>query len=295
MTITNLPPLTWLRAFEAAARHLSFTLAAKELNLTQSAVSQHVRSLEAFLGKELFIRRTRALSLTEAGANFVPTIREAFELLARGTHSFTGGDRGRSLVLQCNLAFSIFWLTPRLKRLYKAHPWLVLNIITPIWDPERDHARAACEIRFGRPSDMPNDARRLCDDRFYPVCHPDYQGGLVNLETARLFDCAGVISTWDTWFKSQNRTFDRANEVNLGSTYTISINAALSGAGIAMAHDTLVADLLAEGALMMPFEHTPALHESYFLLAPPSHGDTPASRAFLDWFEEELNLHKQMR
>ncbi|KZY29817.1 hypothetical protein A3731_25920 [Roseovarius sp. HI0049] len=78
------PPLSWLRAFEAAARHLSFTLAAQELNLTQSAVSQHVRSLEDYLGRELFIRRTRALQLTEAGANYLPTVREAFEVLARG-------------------------------------------------------------------------------------------------------------------------------------------------------------------------------------------------------------------
>lgn len=114
----SLPPLTWLRAFEATARHLSFTRAASELNLTQSAVSQHVRSLESFLNRALFLRKTRALELTEDGGNYLPVVREAFDLLASGTQAFIGADRGRSMVLQCNLAFSVFWLAPRLARLY---------------------------------------------------------------------------------------------------------------------------------------------------------------------------------
>ena len=142
---TPLPPLNWLRAFEAAARHLSFTQAAKELNVTQSAVSQHVRSLETYLGRELFIRRTRALHLTEAGASYLPTIREAFGTLARGTRAFRGGDPGRNLMVQCNLSFTAFWLVRRLAGLVEAHPWLVLNLMTPIWDPERSSRTAEVE------------------------------------------------------------------------------------------------------------------------------------------------------
>ena len=157
----GLPPLTWLRAFEATARHLSFTRADAELNLTQSAVSQHVRNLESFLGRELFIRKTRALQLTEDGANYVPVLHEAFDLLACGTQAFTGGDRGRHMVLQCNMAFSVLWLAPRPHRLQSQHPWLVLNIVNPIRDPERHAANAALEIRFGRPEDMSRTAKRL--------------------------------------------------------------------------------------------------------------------------------------
>ena len=89
MQLDGLPPLNWLRAFETSARHLSFTLAASELNLTQSAVSQHVRSLESFLGRDLFLRKTRAIELTEAGANYLPVVREAFQMLASGTRAFT--------------------------------------------------------------------------------------------------------------------------------------------------------------------------------------------------------------
>ncbi|WP_120501705.1 LysR family transcriptional regulator [Roseovarius sp. EL26] len=292
MSSTNLPPLNWLRAFESAARHLSFTQAAGELNLTQSAISQHVRSLEGFLGRELFIRRTRALILTEAGANYLPTVREAFDLLAQGTQAMTGGDRGKSLILQCNMAFSVFCLAPRLKKLHAAHPWLRLNIVTPIWDPERHAEHAAIEIRFGRPAEMSNNAIPLPRDRFFPVCHPDYQSGKIDLNTAALMDCSGIMGNWEAWYKSRGQSFHRANEVNLSSTYSVSISAALAGGGLAMAHDTLTTDLIANGQLVRPFNHTPELPEAYHILPPASHADTPATRAFMSWLRAEF-LHRR--
>ncbi|MDP7149937.1 MAG: LysR family transcriptional regulator [Paracoccaceae bacterium] len=285
---SSLPPLTWLRAFEATARHLSFTRAAAELNLTQSAVSQHVRSLEAFLGRDLFVRKTRALELTEDGSNYLPSLRDALDLIAASTQAFTGSDRGSSMTLQCNMAYSVFWLAPRLHRLYARHPWLVLNIVTPIWDPERHAASAAMEIRFGRPEDMDATAIRLSDEMFYPVCAPGFQAGRADLETATLFDCAGITGTWATWAKSAGVPFARQSEVNLTSTYVISINAALHGAGMTMAHGSLAQAFLRDGSLIRPYGHEAPLTESYFLFPPSSHAQTPASRAFQDWLSEEL-------
>ncbi len=285
----GLPPLNWLRAFEASARHLSFTRAAAELNLTQSAISQHVRSLESFLGRDLFLRRTRAIELTEAGANYLPVVREAFNMLASGTRAFKGGDRGRNLTLHCNMAFSVLWLAPRLKRLYDEHPWIVLNIVTPIWDPERQAANATMEIRFGRPEDMSASAERLTQERFFPVCAPDYQGGRVDLETAVLMDCAGLTGSWGTWFKSQGKPFVADGNVTLASTFVISVQAARHGAGLTMIHDTLASDLLASSALVRPFDHFPALSEAYFLIGPAEHDSTPASRAFDGWLRGELD------
>lgn len=285
MARSNLPPLTWLRAFEASARHLSFTRAAGELNLTQSAISQQVRSLETFLGREVFVRKTRALELTEAGANYLPVVREAFDLLATGTRAFRGGDRGRHLVIQCNMAFSVFWLGARLPRLYARHPWLVMNVVTPVWDPERHAGDAMLEIRFGRAGDMAGDARRLTRETFYPVCHPDLDPDPAR---APLFDCAGITGTWEAWHKSRGEGFARGEEINLGSTYVISHMAALSGAGLAMSHDSLSSGLLAEGRLVRPFAEAPTLTEAYFLRPPPEHGQTPATRAFLDWLWDEI-------
>ena len=287
MSDTPLPPLNWLRAFEAAARHLSFTQAATELNVTQSAVSQHVRSLEAFLGRELFIRRTRALHLTEAGANYLPTIREAFGLLASGTRAFRGGDRGRSLLVQCNLAFSVFWLAPRLAGLLEVHPWLLLNLTTPIWDPERSARSAEMEIRYGRPGEMSDAAIRLAYDRYYPVCCPGYAEGDFAWVKSPLFDCSGVMENWETWLASQGRRMPAGKQIHLGSTYVVSIQAALHGAGLAMAHDTVASDLLVAGRLTRPFTHAVAMSAAYFLIAPPRHGETPASRAFIRWILDE--------
>ena len=115
-TRTALPPLNWLRAFESSARNLSFTSAAADLNMTQSAVSQQIKSLEQHLGRTLFIRRTRSIELTDAGLSYLPVVQEAFEVLATGTRMMTGGDHGKILSIQCNLAFSVFWLAPRLGR-----------------------------------------------------------------------------------------------------------------------------------------------------------------------------------
>ena len=284
---TRLPPLNWLLAFEAAARHLSFTQAAAELNVTQSAVSQHVRSLEAFLGRELFVRRTRTLSLTEAGANYLPTIREAFGILESGTRAFRGGERGSSLIVQCNLAFSTFWLAPRLASLLEAHPWLTLNLITPIWDPERTAGHAEVEIRFGRPNDVSDGAVRLTHDRYYPVCRPGYAGGDPDWRRLPLFDCSGAMENWGTWLASQGGKLPAGKHVHLVSTYVISVHAALSGAGLAMAHDAVASDLLDSGALVKPYVHSVAMSEAYFLIPPPRHVDTPASRAFRQWLLDE--------
>lgn len=289
MPANTLPHLTWLRAFEASARHMSFTLAAQELGLTQSAISQHVRNLELFLGRDLFIRRTRALELTEAGGNYLPTVREAFDLLTQGTKSVFGEGRGQSLIVQCNLGFALFWLTPRLRDFHAEYPGVALNIVTPIWDPEGNTEPSSLEIRFARDGDVPLGAERLTEDRFYPVCRPDYQGGAFDLETATLFECSGLTGTWEAWFKSQARPFDRWAEVNRGSTFGIAVNVALEGAGISMVHDTLVADMIADGRLVRPFDHAPPLLEGYYLIPPSKADQTTASRDFANWLRAQMH------
>ena len=283
----NLPPLTWLRAFEAAARHLSFTQAAGELHLTQSAVSQHVRSLESALGLTLFVRRTRALELTEGGSNYLPVVQEAFEILASGTRALAG-DRGRQLRVRSNLAFSTFWLAPRLGVLLQAHPWLSLNMTTPIWGPQNVEGVAEVEIRFGRPALMPDTARRLAAERAYPVCAPDAEASMRDWRTAPLFDCAGVTTNWETWLMSQGHALHPDRSVNLASTYVVVMTAAMNGAGLSMAHDTLASGLLGDDRLERAYDHSVAMPEGYFLLPPAKHEETPAARTFVDWIEEQF-------
>lgn len=284
----NLPPLNWLKAFEASARNLSFTGAARDLNMTQSAVSQQIKALENHLGRSLFVRRTRALQLTEAGLNYLPTVQEAFSTLAAGTRALVGGDRGRNLSVQSNLAFSVFWLTPRLSRLYEQHPWLALNITTTLWDMVEGITSPDVEIRFGRDLDGAR-VTQLSDDTSFAVCSPEIAARGADWRNEQLFDCAGMISGWHAWVADQGERLPDGKAINVATTFVISLGAALASAGMAMAHETVANDLLADGRLVRLNDDAVAMQEAYYLARPAKHAETPASQAFADWLLSEIH------
>ncbi len=282
----SLPPLNWLYAFEAAARHLSCTAAAGELNMTQSAVSQQIKNLEHHLGRELFIRRTRSIQLTDAAYAYLPIVQEAFETLSVGTRMMTGGDRGKILYIQINLAFSVFWLAPRLGRLFEKHPWMRLNISTAAWDPEP--ISADVEIRFGRNLEKRYKAIPLGKNTAFPVCSPQRAATLGNWQDELLFDCTGVLANWEAWAKARGERLPKGKLVNLSTTYSVSINAACGGAGLAMGHEMLAGELLKSGALIRPHPETIPMEKAYYMIQQPEHTSTPASRTFAEWIESEL-------
>lgn len=297
MSKSALPPLTWLRAFEAAARHLSFTAAANELHLTQSAISQHVRSLETFLGRPMFERHARTLSLTEDGASYLPSVREAFNVLVAGAQPFVGSgnaERARAVTLQCSMGFATFRLAARLGALVSAHPELRLNIVTPVWDPEKTAQMADVEIRFTRPESLGQGGVRLARERAFPVCTPELADRIRHGEDWQgmpLFDCVGVLASWQSWLAEHlgNQEAAPLLTVHMASTFTLSISAAFAGEGLAMAHDSLVCDALADGRLVRPFATTVAMSEFYALYQPAPHMRTRASRALTDWLRTEFS------
>ena len=144
------------------------------------------------------------------------------------------------------------------------------------------------EIRFGRAALMPGTAERLAVERAYPVCTPEAAPQMRRWETAPLFDTVGVTTNWEAWLSSQGLSLPRDRSVTLASTYVIAMTAALSGGGLAITHDSLAQDLLADGRLERPYAHSVELPEGYFLLAAPKHEETPAARIFLDWIAEEF-------
>ncbi len=293
MQKSALPPLTWLRAFEAAARHLSFTAAASELHLTQSAISQHVRSLETFLGRPMFERHNRALSLTEDGANYLPVVREAFNVLTAGAQPFAGSsnmERARKVTLQCNMGFATFRLAPRLSALVESHPQISLNIVTPVWDPEKTAQLADVEIRFTQAEGF---GTRLARESAFPVCTPALASRIAageNWHSLPLFDCVGVLANWQSWLAEHDDSSEPLPtlKVHMASSFAISINAAFSGEALAMAHDSLVSDALAQGRLVKPFDTTIPMPEFYALFQPAPHMRTSASRALTQWLIDEF-------
>jgi LysR family glycine cleavage system transcriptional activator len=279
-----LPPLNWLRVFEASARHLSFTGAATELHMTQSAVSQQIKALEAHLGRALFHRRPRALALTETGTSYLPIVRDAFRTLSHGTRAVRGGGPG-VVRLHANMAFSTFWLAPRLGDFLQRHPDIRLDIQADQWEPQGPIIGADIEIRYSMQPATDRGAIRLAQDRYYPVASPDWQGNAGDIPSSTLFDVSNLLSTWQTWAEDQGLDYSGL-PVHLATTYAVTLNAAMAGAGLAMAHDTLAARLIAEGRLKRVGAHRAEMREAYYLIVSPAAAHIPAVRAFADWIRD---------
>ncbi|WP_366141371.1 LysR substrate-binding domain-containing protein [uncultured Shimia sp.] len=281
-----LPPLNWLRAFEAAARHLSFTDAAAELHMTQSAVSQQIKSLEGHLGTPLFHRRPRTLELTRTGLMYLPVVREAFRTLTRGTRAVLGPQE-QVLQVQSNITFAIHWLAPRLGRFHARHPDVQLNIRTELWEP-RDMAEGAdVEIRYSLRPAQHLDAQLIRQDHYYPVTAPDYAVSIDDLTQHPLYDCANLMCNWPSWAEDQALDWPGPH-VTYCTTYSVSMAVAAAGGGVALAHDTIAANLIADGKLIAPFEHRVAMQEAYYLMTAPHARDIPAAQAFSDWLIQEI-------
>ena len=283
----NLPPLNWLRAFEASARNLSFTGAARDLNMTQSAVSQQIKSLEGFLGRPLFHRRARALELTQTGLSYLPVVRTAFRTLSHGTRALTRNESD-VLRVQSNLTFALHWLAPRLSGFYATHPDIRLSITTELWEP-RDMAEGAdVEIRFSlRPSDQVY-AELLATDHYYPVCHPDHDVDLNTLHMQSLYDCSNMMGTWTVWAEEQGLDWPDP-PVTYATTYSLAYAAALAGGGMALGHDLTVRGLIDTGALKAPFGHRAKMQEAYYLIQTPQAQTLPAAQAFSTWLRRGIS------
>ncbi|WP_170620986.1 MULTISPECIES: LysR family transcriptional regulator [unclassified Ruegeria] len=287
----SLPPLGWLRTFEAAARHLSFTGAARDLNMTQSAVSQQIKSLEGYLGQPLFLRRPRALELTEAGITYLPVVRDAFRTLVRGTQAVTGTQQN-AVQVQSNISFAVNWLAPRLPKFRAQHPEVQLNIFTELWEPREMAEGAAVEIRYSlRPSDTVR-TELLRTDHYYPVCAPGYQVTLETLQQHPLFDCSNLLSNWESWVEEQGLIWEKP-PITYSTTYLVSLSVAMAGGGLCLTHDTIARRLIDEGKLIAPFDHRAAMPEAYYLLLSPQAEETPGALAFADWVRREIESDLQ--
>ncbi len=282
----SLPPLNWLRAFEASARNLSFTGAARDLNMTQSAVSQQIKSLESYLGRPLFHRHARALELTQTGLSYLPVVRNAFRTLSHGTRALTRKE-SNVLRVQSNLTFALHWLAPRLGSFQAAHPDIRLAITTELWEP-RDMAEGAdVEIRFSLPPSDRVYAELLASDHYYPVCHPDDPVTLETLHRSPLFDCSNMMGTWSVWAEEQGLDWPDP-PVTYATTYSLAFAVAQAGGGLALGHDLTVGHMIETGALKAPFHHRARMQEAYYLIQTPQAQTLPTAQAFVAWLRANI-------
>jgi LysR family transcriptional regulator, glycine cleavage system transcriptional activator len=289
--MARIPSLDALRIFVAAARHQSFTDAASELNLTQSAVSHRIRGLEEELGLVLFTRLTRRLELTPQGRTLARKIGQAIGEIDRSIVELSRPPDDGPLRVTMLPSLASHWFIPRLSRMRSLHPELDIQVIA---DPNLLDMRSRdidLAIRFCRVSQPGYAATRLMSDRVLPVCAPELvrAHGAVGaidalLALPLLHDSAtegdGSGSDWRSWLDHHGRTDVSCQSGQHFSEAGMLVNAAVSGVGVALARASLVADLMASGVLVSPLPLTAPTSFTYYLLGPAENMDRPKIATF---------------
>jgi LysR family glycine cleavage system transcriptional activator len=281
----KLPPLNALRAFEAAARHLSFKRAAAELHVTQAAVSHQVRALEAELGLALFVRLHRALALTAAGQRCFPPLRDAFDRLEDATRSLRGRAPAPRLVLSIVPSFGANWLVPRLGQFRARHPDVDLVVLSSaeLVDFARDPVDVG--VRFG-PGRYPGvRADLLLPEEYFPVASPKLarrlrEPGQLGRHTL-LHD--ETHDAWHAWLASRGVGGVDAERGVVFSDSSQLVAAAAAGQGVALARGLLAEPYLRAGTLVRPFPGSVPAEYAYFVVCADERADEPAIRAFREW------------
>ncbi|HEY8336875.1 MAG TPA: transcriptional regulator GcvA [Tardiphaga sp.] len=286
----RLPSLNGLRAFEAAARHLSFTLAAAELNVTQTAISHQIRRLEEELGIRLFLRQNRALALTPQARDYLPGVRAAFNDLRLATDRLQRKDTN-VLTISTLASMAAKWLLPRLPAFQEAHPDIEVRITTSmsLVDFERDDVDAA--IRYGRGQWPGLRADWLTADHLFPVCSPSLMSGKHPLRKPEdlvhhtlLHSSGAQADDWRLWLTAAGLPIDIANRP--GPTFDLifmNLQAAIDGVGVAMARTTYVEGDLAKGRLVVPFKISLPADAGFYLVSPETTAEAPKLAAFRGW------------
>ncbi len=290
----RLPPLNALRAFEAAARHLSFTRAAEELHVTQTAISHQIRALEEHLGIRLFRRLPRGLVLTSEAQLFLPPVRAAFEQIAAATRRIAREEAGGVLTVSALPSFAAKWLVPRIGRFRTAHPEIDLRISATLElaDFARDDVDVA--IRCGR-GDYPGlRVDRLFGETLSPVCSPallERPPGLAaprDLRHHTLLHDNDDLDGWRVWLELAGvEGIDPTRGLSFGDA-SMMLQAAIDGQGVALGRSALAAADIAAGRLVRPFELSRPFRFAYWLVCPQTSAERPKVAAFRGWLLEEV-------
>jgi LysR family transcriptional regulator, glycine cleavage system transcriptional activator len=288
--MNGLPSLNGLRAFEAAARHLSFTRAAAELNVTQTAISHQIRRLEAQLGLRLFLRKNRSLRLTREAQDYLPAVRAAFEDLRLATDRMLKGGRDQLLIVSTMASLAAKWLLPRLAAFQEQHPGIEVRISSSsqLVDFRREEVDLA--IRYGRGSWPGLSAHWLMAEDIFPVCSPALLKGPKPLRRPQdlvnhtLIHGSLSREDWQVWLTAAG--LPKALALRPGLSFDLSLmalQAAIDGLGVALGRSAFVEGDIAAGRLVVPFEMKLPAEAGYYVVAPEETADTPKIALFRDW------------
>lgn len=288
----HLPSLNGLRAFEAAARHMSFKAAAHELFVTPGAVSQHIKGLEDALGKPLFFRHGRGIELTEAGALLLPVLRDAFQRMSDATDRLTDSDTRGPLNVSVLPSFAIKWLVPRLGKFRNRYPDYDVRLsATPqLVDFFREDLDLAIRLGTGEWADLRCD--RLMSGDLFPVCSPNLLKGRHPLRKPADLKHHTLLHNqsygeWPMWLKVHNvEGVDASRGPGFSDTGLV-IEAAMDGQGVGLSRMALAEAELAAGRLVQPFDLVIPSELAYYIVYPEARARQPKIAAFRDWLIQE--------
>jgi LysR family glycine cleavage system transcriptional activator len=311
--VYRLPPLNALRAFEAAANHLSFKRAAEELSVTPTAVSHQIKGLENFLGVVLFRRLTRALELTPEGEAMLPKVREGLSCFAAAVESTRAGTARERLVVSAPPSFAALWLVPRLRRFARNQPQVELHVSSslgaidraelaegaPVGGVDLRDAESQVWIRFGTGKYPSFRVHRILAPDYIAVCSPELFRGKSPLRQPGdvRFHCLIHDDTianekarpsWEEWLRVAGVSGVDASAGPHFSDSGLALAAAMDGLGIALASQSLVSAEIAEGRLCSPFKISVGQPYAYYLTIPEAMADRPSVAAFREWLLLEV-------
>jgi LysR family glycine cleavage system transcriptional activator len=274
--VQEMPPLTWLRAFEASARHLSFAKAAVDLNLTPTAVSYQVRSLEQYLRHPLFERLPRGLRLSEMGAAYLPNVRRAFEDIAATTTKLFGQSHAARITIRAPVSFLSLWLAPRLCAFRAAHPDVDLLLLSTLWADAQPDQAIDIDIRFGTGPWPGFDAELLMQDPSVVVCAPELHRPGNEVEqidailTGSIIHVVGHENHWAEAFRRLHVAPARGVQFMRVDSSVVAVSMAAAARGAAIVLQPYAEQALATLPLRRAFDFTLPVEQAHYLLRPAS-------------------------
>ena len=272
--VVGLPTLTWLRAFEAAARTSSFTAAAAELNLTSGAISYQIRALEAHLGFALFERLPRGVKLSPMGVAYLPPVRKAFEELADSTVGLFGGSERVQITVHAPVSLAALWLAPKLPEFGRAHPAIDVRLASVIWDNAVFDEATDMEIRYGAGHWHGYRSERLMNQNILPVCSPaalsaaNQQGSAMDLLSRHPIHIMGYENHWLMVRQGLGLADAPAGTAPTVDTTIAALELASAGAGVALAQRIFLGAYFATGRLVQAVTREFEDDNSYFVITP---------------------------
>lgn len=294
----RLPPLNWLRAYEASARHLSFTNAAQELFVTQAAISKQVKLLEHHLGELLFERRPRSLILTKVGEAYLPKVQDAFQRLGAGTEEVFGKSRSETLTVRAQVGFAVNWIASRLPRFFAAHPDMQIRIVSSVWERDMDTEKFDLDISYGTGNWPGFLADRITWETICPLCTPETAQRLKepdDLANERLLHVLGYQDGWGAWLTAAGATkVDSGSGAHFDTTL-MALEVAANNAGVALGRHSMTGPEIDSGRLVRPFDLALPITEGFFLLTPEEGADHPDAQLLRDWLLQEAQAARENR